>query len=50
MLEDPRLKEIRPLVRPPFLGVADPKQKVLEQAGADARAIRIELTDPAGSD
>lgn len=46
VLEDPRLKELRALVRPPFLGVADPKQKVLEQAGADARAIRIELTDP----
>ncbi|MEV8371238.1 acVLRF1 family peptidyl-tRNA hydrolase [Kribbella sp. NPDC056861] len=50
VLEDPRLKAIRPLVRPPFLGVADPRQKVLEQAGVDARAIRIELTDPPGSD
>ncbi|WP_433002834.1 acVLRF1 family peptidyl-tRNA hydrolase [Kribbella sp. CA-294648] len=50
VLEDPRLKAIRPLVRPPFLGVADPKQKVLEQAGVDARAIRIELTDPPASD
>jgi hypothetical protein len=49
VLEDPRLKALRPLVRPPFLGVADPKQKVLEQAGMDARAIRIELTDPPGS-
>jgi VLRF1 release factor-like protein len=46
VLEDPRLKDLAPLVRPPFLGVPDPKQKVLEQAGADARAIRIELTDP----
>jgi hypothetical protein len=44
VLEDPRLKDLAPLVRPPFLGVPDPKQKVLEQAGADARAIRIELT------
>jgi hypothetical protein len=26
--------------------VADPRLKVLEQAGTDARAIRIELTDP----
>jgi hypothetical protein len=50
VLEDPRLKALRPLVRPPFLGVADPRQKVLEQAGVDARAIRIELTDPPGSD
>ncbi|TCM42619.1 acVLRF1 family peptidyl-tRNA hydrolase [Kribbella sp. VKM Ac-2568] len=46
VLEDPRLKELLPLVRPPFLGVADPKQKVLEQAGVDARAVRIQLTDP----
>jgi hypothetical protein len=50
VLEDPRLKALRPLVRPPFLGVADPRQKVLEQAGVDARAIRIELTDPPDSD
>ncbi|MEV0285164.1 MULTISPECIES: acVLRF1 family peptidyl-tRNA hydrolase [unclassified Kribbella] len=46
VLEDPRLKDLAGLVRPPFLGVPDPKQKVLEQAGVDARAIRIELTDP----
>ena len=44
VLEDARLKELVGLVRAPFLGVADPKQKVLEQAGADARAIRIEVT------
>jgi hypothetical protein len=47
VLEDPRLKDLVPLVRPPFLGVADPRQKVLEQAGADALAVRIQLTDPA---
>jgi hypothetical protein len=46
VLEDPRLAGLVQLVRPPFLGVADPRQKVLEQAGLDARAIRIELTDP----
>ncbi len=46
VLEDPRLKGLLPLVRPPFLGVADPRQKVLEQAGVDARAVRITLTDP----
>jgi hypothetical protein len=46
VLEDPRLKDLVPLVRPPFLGVADPRQKVLEQAGVDALAVRIELTDP----
>jgi Actinobacteria/chloroflexi VLRF1 release factor len=44
VLEDPRLKDLPGLVRPPFLGVPDPKQKVLEQAGVDARAIRIEVT------
>jgi hypothetical protein len=46
VLEDPRLKALVPLVRPPFLGVADPRQKVLEQAGADARAVRIQITEP----
>ncbi|GAA1572269.1 acVLRF1 family peptidyl-tRNA hydrolase [Kribbella sancticallisti] len=46
VLEDPRLKDLVPLIRPPFLGVADPKQKVLEQAGVDARAVRIAITDP----
>jgi hypothetical protein len=50
VLEDHRLVHLAPLVRPPFLGVADPRQKVLEQAGVDARAIRIELTDPEVSD
>jgi hypothetical protein len=44
VLEDPRLKDLTGLVRPPFLGVPDPKQKVLEQAGVDARAIRIAVT------
>jgi hypothetical protein len=29
VLEDPRLKDLPALVRPPFLGVPDPKQKVL---------------------
>ncbi|MEU8221701.1 acVLRF1 family peptidyl-tRNA hydrolase [Kribbella sp. NPDC048915] len=43
VLDDPRLKDLAALVRPPFLGVPDPKQKVLEQAGADARAVRIEV-------
>ncbi|MFF0341129.1 acVLRF1 family peptidyl-tRNA hydrolase [Kribbella sp. NPDC004875] len=43
VLEDPRLKELAGLVRSPFLGVPDPKQKVLEQAGVDAQAIRIEI-------
>jgi hypothetical protein len=49
VLEDPRLTDVAALVRPPFLGVPDPKQKVLEQAAADARAIRIELDQPSDS-
>jgi hypothetical protein len=44
VLEDPRLREVTGLVRPPFLDVPDPKQKVLERAGVDARAIRIAVT------
>lgn len=48
VLEDPRLKALRGLVRQPFLGVADPRQKVLERAGVDARAVRIEIIDPPG--
>ncbi|WP_371401936.1 acVLRF1 family peptidyl-tRNA hydrolase [Kribbella sp. NBC_00662] len=46
VLEDPRLKDLPALVRPPFLGVPDPKQKVLEQAAVDARAIRIDVDQP----
>jgi hypothetical protein len=46
VLEDPRLKDLPALVRPPFLGVPDPKHKVLEQAGVDARAIRIDVDQP----
>lgn len=48
VLADPRLESLQGLVRPPFLGVPDPRRRVLEQAGADARAIRIDLTEPAG--
>jgi hypothetical protein len=46
VLEDPRLKDLRGIVRPPFLGVPDPKQKVLEQAAVDALAIRIDVDQP----
>ncbi|GAA1126949.1 acVLRF1 family peptidyl-tRNA hydrolase [Kribbella jejuensis] len=46
VLEDPRLRDVAALVQPPFLGVPDPKQKVLEQAGADALAIRIDVDQP----
>lgn len=47
VLLDPRLKAFPPLVQGPFLAVPDPRQKVLEQAGLEARAIRIDLTEPA---
>ena len=47
VLLDPRLKALAPLVRGPFLAVPDPRQKVLEQAGLDARTVSIVLTDPA---
>lgn len=47
VLQDPRLRGLPALVRPPFLAVPDPRQKVLEQAGIDARAVAIEVTDPA---
>ncbi|MER7247726.1 acVLRF1 family peptidyl-tRNA hydrolase [Kribbella sp. NPDC000426] len=47
VLEDPRLKDLPAIVRPPFLGVPDPKQKVLEQAAVDALAIRIDVDQPA---
>ncbi|NUR96900.1 MAG: hypothetical protein HOV67_16765 [Kribbellaceae bacterium] len=46
VLEDPRLHDVAALVKPPFLGVPDPKQKVLEQAAADALAIRIDIDQP----
>jgi hypothetical protein len=46
VLLDPRLRGFAVLVRPPFLAVQDPRQKVLEQAGVDARSVQIEVTDP----
>jgi hypothetical protein len=45
VLADPRLTRLVPLECDPFLAVPDPRQRVLEQAGADALAVRIELDE-----
>lgn len=45
VLSDKRLAGLPELVREPFLGVPDPKQRVLEQAAADARAVRITVSE-----
>lgn len=44
VLRDPRLAGLVELVRPPFLAVPDPRQRVLERAGTDARAVRVDIT------
>lgn len=46
VLADVRLQVLRPLVRDPFLPVPDPRLRVLQQAGIDAGAVRIEVSDP----
>ncbi|HEY3001125.1 MAG TPA: acVLRF1 family peptidyl-tRNA hydrolase [Kribbellaceae bacterium] len=46
VLADPRLSGLAELVRDPFLAVPDPRQRVLEKAGADALAVRIEVNEP----
>jgi Actinobacteria/chloroflexi VLRF1 release factor len=48
-LADPRLTPLRPLVTGPLLDVPDPRFRVLEQAPALFRAVRIRLTDPPGA-
>ncbi len=45
VLSDPRLAGLAPLARDPFLAVPDPRQRVLEQAGADALVVRIEIAE-----
>lgn len=47
VLADPRLAAVAPLLREPFLAVADPRRHVLEKAGADARRLRVTVTEPA---
>ena len=49
VLSDKRLAGLSELVCEPFLGVPDPKQRVLEQAAADARAVRITVAEPDSS-
>src|SRR6266545_5628837 len=45
VLSDPRLAGLAPLARDPFLAVPDPRQRVLEQAGANALVVRIEIAE-----
>lgn len=44
-LADPRLAKLAALPRGPWLAVADPRLKVLREAGESARAVRITVTD-----
>jgi hypothetical protein len=46
VLADSRLVALVPLVRDPFLAVPDPRRQVLEKAGADARQVRVTVTEP----
>ncbi len=50
VLDDPRLTGLVPLVRDPFLAVPDPKQRVLEQAAAAARQVRVTVREPGQDD
>ena len=45
VLNDPRLRGVRPLVAEPLLDLPDPRQRVLEQAPRLYRAVRIRLLD-----
>jgi Actinobacteria/chloroflexi VLRF1 release factor len=45
LLDDPRLRPLRPLVAGPVLDVPDPRLRVLEQTPKQFRAVRIKLTD-----
>jgi hypothetical protein len=45
VLADPRLSRL-PVPVEPWLPVPDPRRAVLDQAVADARSLRIRLTDP----
>jgi hypothetical protein len=46
ILADPRLAPVLPLVAERFLPVGEPRQKVLEEAVALARSVRILIQDP----
>lgn len=44
-LADSRLEKLAALPRGPWLAVADPRLKILRDAGATARSVRITITD-----
>jgi peptide subunit release factor 1 (eRF1) len=46
VLDDPRLTALRGLVVPPFLTVPDPRRRVLDEAPAQFRAVRIRVVEP----
>jgi hypothetical protein len=46
VLDDPRLAPLRPLVTEPFLTVPDPRRRVLDEAPAQFRAVRIRVLEP----
>ena len=46
VLSHPSLGPYERCIRLPFLAVSDPNAKVLRQAAQDARAIRIQVSDP----
>jgi hypothetical protein len=46
VLDDPRLAPLRTLVVDPFLTVPDPRRRVLDEAPARFRAVRIRLVEP----
>ncbi|OHV32933.1 hypothetical protein BCD49_27725 [Pseudofrankia sp. EUN1h] len=47
VLDDPRLTALRGLAVPPFLTVPDPRRRVLDEAPAQFRAVRIRVVEPA---
>jgi hypothetical protein len=46
VLDDARLVSLRPLVVDPFVTVPDPRRRVLEDAPAQFRSVRIHVTEP----
>lgn len=46
VLADQRLARLRPLLTGPFLDVPDPRRRVLEDAVATVRAVRVRVLDP----
>jgi Actinobacteria/chloroflexi VLRF1 release factor len=48
LLDDPRLRVLRPLVVEPVLDVPDPRLRVLEQTPKQFRAVRVRLVEATG--